>query len=139
MTTQTPPDAPRAGEDPGGEEGDDFSVGRIEVINLVLVALASVASLRGSWPFFWGVLTGGLLMAANFRIIAGVMRAVFVGRGLTGLKVALYWFKFAALLGIVGALILWVKVDGIGFVVGLSTLLLAVVVEVALRVAAKSS
>ena len=125
--------------DPPGEGGseasrEEESLRRIEVLNLVLVAAASLLALGVSRPFFWGVLAGGALNAANFRIVAGVVRSMFLGRrGVNAVNAGLYWFKFTALLAVVGALILWVKVDGVGFVVGLTTLLIAIAVEASLR------
>jgi hypothetical protein len=115
------------------------SLRRIEVLHLVLVAAASLLALGASRPFLWGVVAGGAVNAANFRIVAGVVRAMFLGgRRAGGLKAGLYWFKFTALLAVVGALILWVKVDGVGFVVGLTTLLVAIAVEASLRLTVKS-
>jgi hypothetical protein len=140
MANQTPPDA-EAPQEPGQDEtgtvSGEVSVQRIEVMNLILVAIAAAVSLTVSRPFFWGVVSGGALTAANFRILAGVIRSVFLKKGVNALNVGLYWVKFAAILGAVGALILWVKVDGVGFVVGLSTMLVAVTVEAVLRLIPK--
>ena len=58
-------------------------------------------------------------------------------KGASALNAGLHWFSFAAVLGVVGALILWVRVDGVGFVVGLTTLLAAVALEGTLRLVAK--
>lgn len=120
----------------GADEGRnvvDASIQRILYLSLGLLAVAAAISLRFGWPFLWGVLAGGLLMVANLRIITGVIRAVFAEEGRKGWRMGLYWLKFAALLGLVTALILWVKVDGVGFVVGMSTFLAAVFVESGLR------
>jgi hypothetical protein len=126
------------GESPGEGADGEVSLRRIEVLNLALIAAAALLSLGASRRFFWGVVAGGALNAANFRIITGVVRSMFLGRkGASALNAGLHWFSFAAVLGVVGALILWVRVDGVGFVVGLTTLLAAVALEGGLRLVAK--
>jgi hypothetical protein len=127
------------GEGGGEASREEASLRRIEVLNLALVVAASLVALGVSGPFFWGVVAGGALNAANFRIVASVVRSMFLGRrSVTAVNAGLYWFKFTALLAVVGALILWVKVDGVGFVVGLTTLLIAIAVEASLRLMVKS-
>ncbi len=126
---------------PGGLPGEggsalaEVSTRRIEVTNLALLGLASAASLAVSAGFALGVAAGGLLMAANFRIIVGVIRAVFL-EGSTRLgNVAIYWLKFAGVMALVGVLILVFRVDPIGFLVGSSTLLVAITTEAVMRLA----
>jgi len=127
------------GEGGGQTPSGEVSLRRIEVLHLVLVAAASLLALGASRPFFWGVVAGGAVNAANFWIVTGVVRAMFLGgRRAGGLNAGLYWFKFTALLAVVGALILWVKVDGVGLVVGLTMLLVAIAVEASLRLTVKS-
>ena len=127
------------GEGGGEASREEASLRRIEVLNLALVVAASLLALGASRPFFWGVVAGGAVNAANFRIVAGVVRAMFLGgKRAGGLQAGLYWFKFTALLAVVGALILWVKVDGVGLVVGLTMLLVAIAVEASLRLTVKS-
>ncbi|GAB4262449.1 MAG: hypothetical protein Kow0092_12780 [Deferrisomatales bacterium] len=130
--------------DPRGPEGDaeeesppiaEVSLNRIQVINLVLVAVASAGGLWLSPHFALGVLTGGILMAANFRVIIGVMRAVFLRGSTSIVNVGIYWAKFTGIMLLVGTLILFFRVDAIGFLVGLTTILVAITAEAVLRLA----
>jgi len=134
----TPADEAGGSEGYPGEDGPtpaEVSTRRIEVLNLALVALASAASLVISKDFAAGVVAGGLLMAANFRVIVGVIRAVFL-KGSTRLgNVVIYWLKFAGVMALVGVLILVFQVDAVGFLVGSSTLLVAITAEAVLRLA----
>lgn len=119
----------------GGSTPAEVSTRRIEAMNLALLGLASAASLAVSTGFALGVAAGGLLMAANFRIIVGVIRAVFL-RGSARLgNVVIYWLKFAGVMALVGVLILVFRVDPIGFLLGSSTLLVAITAEAVLRLA----
>ncbi|MDW7709854.1 MAG: hypothetical protein SCH98_05225 [Deferrisomatales bacterium] len=122
----TEPEAPPIGE---------VSTNRIEVLNLALVAAVSVAGLGVSREFATGALAGGVLMAVNFRVIVGVLRKVFLGGRARVGSAAVYWLKFLGLLLLVGVLVLKFRVDVIGFLVGLSTLLVAITAEAVLRLA----
>ncbi len=135
---QPPEEAPLAGEEAGaGLPGKDVNLTRIEVVNLVLIGLAAVGGLSVSTAFSVGVLTGGALMALNFRIIVAVMRAVFL-RGSTSLvNVGGYWLKFVGVLVLVGVCILVFETDPIGFLVGLSAILVAITAEAVLRLASR--
>jgi hypothetical protein len=124
----TPP-APTEEVGPGGE----VSIRRIQLLNLGFSGVACLIGLYISVPFFWGVLAGGVLMSASFGIIAAVIRSVFTKVGLSPLKIAIYWAKHAGLLFGVGALILVVRVDPLGLLVGLSILLVAITTEAMLR------
>jgi len=136
---ETPPD--RTGEPevaPDQEESPiaEVSTRRIEILNLCILAASCLGSLWLSKAFAVGVLAGGILMAANFRIIVGVIRAVFL-KGSTRMigNVAVYWLKFAGIMLLVGVLIVSYRVDAIGFLVGLSTILVAITAEAVLRLA----
>lgn len=121
--------------DEAGATFGEVSVRRIQVINLCLLAAAALVSLWFSRAFALGVVAGGALMAGNFNIIVSVMRAVFL-KGQAGIgRVGLYWVKFAALMLLIGVLVLVFRVDGIGLLVGLSTILVAIVAETLLRLA----
>ncbi len=134
----TPPDEPSAPE--GAPEQDEspieeVSTNRIEVLNLCLVGAASLGSLWISREFAIGVLGGGILMAANFRVLVGVLRSVFLRGTARVANVAIYWAKFLAVMFLVGVLLVSFRVDVIGFVVGLSTILVAITAEAVLRLA----
>ncbi|MEW6490637.1 MAG: hypothetical protein AB1578_22340 [Thermodesulfobacteriota bacterium] len=137
----TPPDEPTEPAVPEGAPEPDaspiaeVSTNRIEVMNLCLVAVASLAGLGISREFALGVFAGGLLMAANFRVLGGVLRSVFL-RGTARLgNVAAYWLKFLGVMFLVGLLIVKFQVDVVGFLVGLSAILVAITAEAVLRLA----
>lgn len=123
------------GEDEQGT--GEVSVERIQVINLFLIAGVSLGSLLVSTRFALGVLAGGLLMAVNFRVLTGVVRTVFL-KGAPGFVGAgIYWLKFVGMLVLVGVFVLAFRVDAIGFLVGLSTILVAITTEAVMRLFAR--
>ena len=124
---------PEADDSPGGE----VSIQRIQVINLGILAVASIASFWVSTAFVLGVVSGGVLMAANFRVLVGVIRAVFLKGSSSIAHVGIYWVKFVGVMVLVGVIVVTLRVDPIGFLVGLSTILVAVTTEAALRLAGK--
>ena len=66
--------------DPPARESDDapIDVGRIERVNLYLIAVATFAAFVFlSKATALGVVLGGVTMATSFRIIVAAMRAVF--------------------------------------------------------------
>jgi hypothetical protein len=133
---EIPPD--RTGEPqlaPEQEESPiaEVSTRRIEILNLCILAVACLGSLWVSGAFALGVLAGGVLMAANFRVIVGVIRSVFLKGSTRISNVALYWLKFAGIMLSVGVLIVSFRVDAIGFLIGLSTILIAITAEAVLR------
>ena len=136
---ETPPDGESTGTSPEGEEaaGAEVSVKRIQIINLCILAVTCVATLRISQAFALGVLAGGVLMAVNFSIIVTVIRSVFTKSQTSVLNVGGYWIKFVGILLLVGTLMLVFHVDVIGLLVGLSTILVAITAEAVLRLAGK--
>ncbi len=132
---ETPPERPDPGlgEESQEEPGGGVSLRRIEGLNLVLVGTGAALGFWISPRFGLGVLVGGLVMAANFRIIYAVIRSVFLKGSTSPVNVAVYWAKFAGLMLLVGILILKFKVDAVGFLVGLSGILMAITLEAVLR------
>lgn len=133
------PEAPESASEEGESALGEVSVRRIQGINLCVVAFAAVASLLISTAFALGVLVGGILMAANFSVIVTVIRSVFLKGEASILNVGMYWFKFVAVMLLTGVLILIFRVDVIGLLVGLSTILVAIVAEALLRLLRPSS
>lgn len=134
------PDAEPTTDSPDSPEevlGPEVSIRRIQILNLCLTALTCLGGLAVSVDFFWGALGGGALMAASFGIIAAVIRSVFTKAGISPLKIAIYWAKFAGVLLLVGVFILVLNVDPLGLLAGLSTILVAITAEAVLRLAGK--
>ncbi len=135
---ETPPEKP--GPDVGETEedsGGEVSLQRIQVINLILTVVGAGASLLISYRFALGVLTGGLVMAANFRIMVGVIRAVFLKGSTSPVNVGIYWAKFTILMFVIGFLVLKVRVDAIGLLCGLSAILVAITLEAVLKLSGR--
>ncbi len=135
----TPPERSEPEVLPEVEEspGQEVSVHRIQVLNLAILAALALASFLVSKEFALGVVAGGVLMAANFWVLAGVIRGVFVKGGGSLAHVGIYWVKFAGVMVLVGVLVVAFRVDAIGFLAGLSTILVAVTAEAVLRLAGK--
>ncbi|WP_025323880.1 ATP synthase subunit I [Deferrisoma camini] len=131
---ETPPETPDA---PLGDAGDDagevISIRRIQVFNLVLTAVGTLVGLWLSRRFALGVLLGGLVMAANFKVMAAVLRSVFLKGSTSPVNVGLYWVKFAGLMLLVGVLVVKFRVDAIGLLCGLGAIFIAITMEAVLR------
>lgn len=134
-----PPDRPAPAEAAGPDEpsGAEVSTRRIEVVHVCLVAAASLAALLLSRAFALGVFAGGLLMIANFRVIVGVIRSVFLKETNRVGNVIFYWLKFVGVLGLVGVIVVKFRVDALGFLVGLSLILVAITAEAVFRLIGK--
>lgn len=130
-----PEELPSPEEDPS--PGGEVSLQRIQILNLCVLAVAAAGGFLVSGRFAAGVAAGGVLMAANFRVIVVVIRSVFLKQTATLLNAGLYWVKFMALMGLIGFIVLRFRVDVIGFLIGLSTIFLAVTVEAVLRLAGR--
>lgn len=111
----------------------DVSVRRIQQLNLGVLALSVAAGFLVSARFALGVLAGGVLMAVNFKVIVGVIRSVFLDQSSGVLNAGFYWVKFLALMGLIGALVLWFRIDVFGCLLGLSTIVAAITLEAVLR------
>lgn len=137
MGTTPDPTGPEVAAEEEESSYGEVSLTRIQVLNLCFTAAAAVLSMLLSVRFALGVVIGGLLMAANFRVIVGVVRSVFLYGSANVLSVGIYWAKFALLMLAVGILVLVFRVDAIGFLVGLSIILVAITTEAVLRLVGK--
>ena len=134
MATAPDPDAQEHTDaDEGATPGGEVSLTRIQVLNLVLVGVTAGGAWFFSRELAYGVLLGGALMAANLRIIVGVMRSVFGEGSGSIINVGLYWAKFAAMMLLVGVLIAVVEIDPVGLLIGMSVFLIAITGEAIAR------
>lgn len=135
----TPPERtdPEAHPDESGSPTGEVSVQRIQAINLVILAAATLGALWVSKRFALGVLAGGALMAANFRVIASVVPRVLVKGSPSAAHAGIYWLKFTGMLTLVGVAVVFLRIDPVGLLVGLSTIFVAVTAEATLRLAGK--
>ncbi len=127
------PATPDPASEDGGTTFGEVSIRRIQIINVCLLAATALGSLWFSKAFALGVVAGGVLMAGNFNVIVSVIRSVFLKGDAGALKVGLYWFKFIAVMTLTGVLVLVFKIDVFGLLTGLTTILVAIVVEAVLR------
>jgi len=125
-----------ASQVPFQEEPDDSitgaeAAGRLERNNLLLVVLGTAAfGFSGELGLVLGFLAGGLLTVANLRLFRLIVT------GLTGLKpvkksrlIAQVLLKFFGVMGVLAFLMLVVKPPPLPFLLGLSTVVVAVVIE----------
>jgi hypothetical protein len=106
-------------------------VRRMEVVNLLLV-------LAGTGIFFffregrevWSFLAGGLLNVVNLRLLTLIVRGLTGQRKISkGKLVAQVVIKFGGVLGVLAFLMLVVRPAPLPFLLGLSTVVAAVVLE----------
>lgn len=127
----------------GGAEGKkaaagEISVRRIEIINAALILLcAAAAYFVFGGERAGGVAMGGLLSAASFRTVALVMRRILRPEPTSGWPVALFWFKYSAVILAVGLLVLEYEVDIIGFLIGVTLIVPSIVIEAVAKAAAR--
>ena len=134
MATPPDPDGSQATEaGPAEDSGNEVSLTRIQVLNLVFVGIAAACGWYYSREMAYGVLLGGALMAANLRIIVGVMRSVFGGGPGSIINVGLYWAKFAGMMLLIGVLLTVFEIDPVGLLIGLSVFLFAITGEAVAR------
>ena len=123
------------GEEPMKPAGGSEGAARLERNNLLLVVLGTAAfGFSGDFRQVWSFLAGGLLTVANLRLY----RLIVIG--LTGLEpvkksklLSQVLLKFFGLIGALAFLMLVVKPAPLPFLLGLSTLVLAVIIEALLR------
>jgi hypothetical protein len=97
---------------------------------LVLALLALLVPLEILEP--WGLLLGGLFMGVNFFLLSyGVRLALspLAGQGRVRMGVCLLTLKMILLLGLISFLFVGVPLDALSFAAGVSSLLVAVVLQ----------
>ena len=117
---------------PTGQAGRQDSAGarRLEWINLILVAAGTLAtSAWKSWPLTWSFLAGGLLTVLNFRLLRMIVRSLTRPQVKKGKLVAQVVLKYLGGLGALAVIMLVFHPKPIPFLLGLSTVVIAVVVE----------
>jgi hypothetical protein len=118
-------------EEPNDDRSGAEGAGRLERNNLLLVVLGTaIFGIAGDLGQVLGFLAGGLITVANLRLYCLIVTA------LTGLKpvkkgklIAQVMLKFFGLMGVLTFLMLVVKPAPLPFLLGLSTIVVAVVIE----------
>jgi len=103
----------------------------IETFNLVLVILGTLGSVYWQDRFLTlSFLAGGALTALNFRLLRMIVGNLLGPKKVAkGKLVAQVVIKFIGGLGALAAIMLWMKPQPIAFLLGLSTIVLAVTLE----------
>lgn len=102
----------------------------IERVNVALAALAVALThlIAGPGTILYGVLAGALVNVANWRAIVWLAgRVVAGGRSARGFFTIIAGLKLVVLMTIVGLVLLYLPVHPVGFLIGLSTMLPAIV------------
>jgi hypothetical protein len=104
---------------------------RLEFSILLLVVAGTLLSLI--WRDFtitWSFAIGGVLMLVNFRLLRMIVRSLVQPEKASKAKlVAQVVIKFFGGLGALAAIMLWLKPQPIAFLLGLSTLVVAMALE----------
>ena len=102
---------------------------RIEVANVVIALLVSVVilALSGIGPFFYGVVTGGVIGAANWRAIVFLVgKLMNAGKKSAKAYAVLAGAKMAILCSVIWAAASLLPVTPLGLLLGLSSLVAAI-------------
>lgn len=113
------------------EESSTPAGKRLEISNLILVAIGSLGfALTKDLRMILSFLSGGAITIANLwllrRIISGLLGENRPAKWKLAIQILL---KFGGMLGIITALMFWTKPAPIPFILGLSTLVLAILLE----------
>jgi len=117
-------------------EGERFAL-RLELVNLTLVAVAFVIAhlAFGVGPTMWGALVGGLIGALNLRAMVFLGKRILHGpRQARAIYTILFALKLGAICTLVWLALAHLPIDAIGFLIGFSTLLPAMLVTAALKI-----
>lgn len=113
-----------------GSPQTGLSLGVIEATNAILILLAALSC----W-LVWGqdrgvgVLIGGALSAGSFRVVVVVMKRILVPKRSGWWPVGVFWLKYMAMIAAVAWLMLKVKLDVIGFLVGVTLIVPSILME----------
>lgn len=104
---------------------------RLEWINLILVvAGGAVTWIWQDWPLTWSFFAGGLLTALNLRLLRLIVRSLTKPQGVKKWKlVAQVVLKYLGGLGALAVIMLVFHPRPVPFLLGLSTIVAAVIVE----------
>jgi hypothetical protein len=104
---------------------------RLEWINLILVlAGGAVTLIWQDWPLTWSFLAGGLLTTLNLRLLRLIVRSLTRPQGVKKWKlVAQVVVKYLGGLGALAVIMLVFHPRPVPFLLGLSTIVAAVVAE----------
>jgi hypothetical protein len=109
---------------------------------ILLLILGAASAVWMAPPFTMGLILGGLLMIANFRLLEQGMRAAFTMDGPVKVKKRSILVKYYFRLAILGIIIYIVITNGwvnpVGLVIGLSIVVFSII-QLAVRAVGKTS
>lgn len=124
--------SPTLTAEPTPATGEVSGALRLEWINLILVGVGVALSygLWRRWEIIWSFAAGGLLTVLNLRLLKLIVRTLTRPQGIAkGKLIAQVLLKYLGGLGVLAAIMLYLKPQPIAFLAGLSTLVAAVVLE----------
>ena len=101
----------------------------IEIISTILLLPVFLFGLTLSFNFAVGTLLGGILATANFFLLNRGIRGVFNEQQKKTRFFFQYTLRFIILVSIIYLVLCWKNIDVAGFIVGLSTIFLGIVLS----------
>ncbi len=110
----------------------ETTVSDIERINVIILVLGSIAAIviMRDFKHFFSFAVASAIMTVNFRLIRKIMEGVFSGASINKRELVVKLpLKFLGLIALVTVIVLWGDIDILFFVIGLSTVFLALVIS----------
>ena len=110
----------------------ETTIGDIEKINVLILVLGSVASIviMRDFRYLFSFAVASAIMTLNFRLLRKIMEGFFSRSRLSKKELLIKLpLKFFGLIGLVVVVVVWGNVNIPFFVIGLSTVFLAVVIN----------
>jgi hypothetical protein len=102
---------------------------RINCFILILGSVASVAIMR-DFKYFFSFAVASAIMTLNFRFLGKIIQSAFGRSSISRKELAVKLpLKFLVLIGLVVLIVVFGDIDPIFFVIGLSTVFIAVLVD----------
>jgi len=102
---------------------------RINCFVLILGSIASIAIMR-DFKYFFSFAVASAIMTLNFRYLGRIMQSAFGRSSISKRELAVKLpLKFLVLIALVVLIVVFGEIDPIFFVVGLSTVFIAVVIN----------
>jgi hypothetical protein len=102
---------------------------RINCFVLILGSVASIAIMR-DFKYFFSFAVASAIMTLNFRFLGKIMQNAFGGSSISKKELAVKLpLKFLVLIALVVLVVIFGNIDPIFFVIGLSTVFIAVLIN----------
>lgn len=102
---------------------------RINCLVLILGSIAAIALMR-DFKYFFSFAVASAIMTLNFRFLSKIIKNAFGGSSINKRELAIGLpIKFLALAGLIALVVIFGDIDPIFFVVGLSTVFIALLIN----------